>query len=245
MVGNNKALDMRCLIERAQAGDNDAQSKIVEENLGLVHSVVKRYYNRGTEADDLFQLGAIGLIKAIKKFDFSFNVQFSTYAVSMIMGEIKRFLRDDGMVKVSRGLKEIAQRAWTVKEILQKELQREPTINEIANKLCIETPELVMALDSANAPESLNAVISTGDSIDIHLMDMVADESEQDLEVVNKVALFEIINSFEKKDKQIILLRYFKQKTQSEIAKMLGLSQVQVSRIEKRVLEQIREKISS
>lgn len=230
------------LIERTKAGDKLAQSKLVESNLGLVWSIVKRFSNRGYEGEDLFQIGCIGLLKAIKKFDDKFGVKFSTYAVPMIMGEIKRFIRDDGVIKVSRNLKEISNKVRITKEVMAKELGREPTLGEISERLSVGMEDIVMALEASIAPESLHGTLYEGDSGNITLMDRVSEQAE-DIEVEDKIALKQVLQSLEPRDRQIIVLRYFKEKTQSQVASMLGISQVQVSRVEKRILLGMREKI--
>ncbi|EOD01509.1 RNA polymerase sporulation sigma factor SigF [Caldisalinibacter kiritimatiensis] len=231
------------LIKRAQNGDEDAQSIIVEHNIGLVRSVLKKFSNRGYDSEDLFQLGCIGLIKAIQKFDTSYKVRFSTYAVPMIIGEIKRFLRDDGIIKVSRSLKQTANKAKMTKESLTKKLGREPTIEEIAEEINIDKEDIIMALDSNHHPEYLYDVIHQNDGSPIFLIDKVSEE-EQNIGILDKITLKETINKLEPRDRQIIILRYFKDKTQTEVAKMLGISQVQVSRIEKKVLNNMKKMLS-
>lgn len=234
------------LIERAKSGDKQAQSVLVEKNVGLVWSIVRRFQNRGYEMDDLFQIGCIGLIKAINKFDNSFDVKLSTYAVPMIIGEIKRFIRDDGIIKVSRSLKEISNKARITKEIISKELGREPTVNEMAERLNISPEDLVMALEASYSPESLYNAVGEGDNSPILLIDRINDECNNDNEIdlIDRIALRQILETLKPREKQIIILRYFKEKTQVQIAKMLGISQVQVSRIEKKILQDIRKKIS-
>lgn len=230
------------LISRAQEGDQGAQEILVANNLGLVRSVIRRFSNRGYDKDDLFQLGCIGLIKAIQKFDFSFDVRFSTYAVPMIIGEIKRFLRDDGIIKVSRSLKQTAIRVRMAKERLQKEHGGEPTLQQIADDLDITKEEIVMALDSNAYPEYLYDVIYHDDGSPIHLIDKISEtDSFEDSDVVDRIMLQEAIAKLEPRERQIIFLRYFKDKTQTEIAKVLGISQVQVSRIEKKVLKNMKD----
>jgi len=233
--------DIFLQIEMAKNGNNEAQAYIVENNTGLVWSVVKRFLNRGHEADDLFQIGCIGLIKAIQKFDSSFGVMFSTYAVPMIMGEIKRFIRDDGIIKVSRSLKELSSKARITREILSRESGHEPTVSEIAQHIGVEVEELVMAMDSSNIPDSLHAM--QGDD-NRELLDKIDEGKNQEDEIVTKIAIKEALATFNPRERQIIMLRYFAQKTQTQIANMLGISQVQVSRIEKKVLGEMRKKIS-
>lgn len=230
------------LIKKAQAGDTAARDKIVEENIGLVWSIVKRFKNRGYEIDDLFQIGSIGLIKSIDKFDVNYDVKFSTYAVPMIMGEIKRFMRDDGMIKVSRSLKETAAKAKAAKEKLTKDLEREPSIQELADEIGVEVEELTMALEANCDVESLQSVIFEGEGNNpITLIDRGDFDYHQEAKMIDKIALNQIIEKLKPKEKQIILMRYFKDKTQTEIADMIGVSQVQVSRIEKKILKSMKE----
>lgn len=233
------------LIAKSKKGDKQAQAVLVENNVGLVWSIVKRFQNRGYEVDDLYQIGCIGLIKAINKFDTSFDVKFSTYAVPMIIGEIKRFIRDDGIIKVSRSLKEISSKARITKEIMSKDLGREPSISEIAEQIKVSSEELVMALEAGCAPESLYSTIGDGDNSPILLIDRIdADSNSREVDLIDKIAIRQILNTLNKRERQIIILRYFKEKTQVQIAKMLGISQVQVSRIEKKILQDIRTKVS-
>ncbi len=228
-------------IEMAKNGDKDAEAQIVHDNTGLVWSVARRFLGRGHEAEDLFQVGCIGLIKAIKKFDMAFDVQFSTYAVPMIMGEIKRFLRDDGIIKVSRSVKELGVKARHAKEQLAKKLGREPLVSEIAELLGVDTAELAMAFDAMAQPESLSAI--QGDD-NRELIDKIDEGNSNEAEIIDRLAINEALATLKPRERQIILLRYYHQKTQVQIAQMLGISQVQVSRIEKRVLGEMRKKIS-
>ncbi|MFZ5988654.1 MAG: RNA polymerase sporulation sigma factor SigF [Bacillota bacterium] len=232
------------LIEKAKSGDKNVQSILVEKNVGLVWSIVRRFQNRGYETEDIFQIGCIGLIKAINKFDSSFDVKFSTYAVPMIIGEIKRFIRDDGIIKVSRSLKEVSNKARVTKEIMTKELGREPSINEISLRLNVPAEELVMAMEASCTPESLYSTVGEGDNSNVLLIDRINNESnDQEIDLVDKIDLRKVLQTLKPREKQIIVLRYFKEKTQVQIAKMLGISQVQVSRIEKKILEDMRKKI--
>ena len=228
-------------ISRSKQGDEKAREYVVEKNIGLVWSIVRKFLNRGHEADDLFQSGSIGLIKAIEKFDESFGVKFSTYAVPMIMGEIKRHIRDDGIIKVSRSLKELSVRARAASDRLSKELCREPSVSEIAEAVGTTSEELVMALDASATPESLNAVVTDDGK---ELQSVVPCKTDMEQGVVNSLAVKEALGELDVRERQIIVMRYFRDKTQSQIAKMLGISQVQVSRIEKRVLKRMRDKMS-
>lgn len=236
-------MDTLELIKLARQGDKKARDLLVTQNIGLVWSIVRRFSNRGHELDDLFQIGSIGLIKAIDKFDTSFDVKFSTYAVPMITGEIKRFLRDDGMIKVSRSLKETANKVRISREILSNKLGREPTIEEISEDIDIDTEEIVMALESNAEVESLYKTIYQGDGNAIYLIDKLEQSKDESEVMIDKFALKEIIESLEPKDQDIIRLRYFCDKTQTDIAKELGISQVQVSRLEKKILKTMREKL--
>lgn len=234
--------NIESLLEMAQKGDLEAQNKIVEENIGLVRSVVKRFANRGYDTEDLFQIGCIGLIKAIKKFDLSFNVKFSTYAVPMIMGEIKRFIRDDGIIKVSRSLKELAIKAITLQETMRKDCDREPTIKELSQKLGVSAEELATALEAGIKPESIYASPQDDGKEGKALVDRLESGIDHESEIVNKMLIRQLLDELGERERKIIILRYFKQKTQSQIAEMLGISQVQVSRIEKKVISTMRDR---
>lgn len=226
------------LLKRLSEGDESCQERLVENNLKLVYSIVNKFQSRGYEREDLIQIGAIGLIKAVKKFDTSVNVRLSTYAVPMILGEIKRFLRDDGAVKVSRSIKETAIKGKRCEEALLKKLGRRPTVNEIAAELKIE-PELVIeAFEAVIPPESLQASSNESDD-DLTLMGLVATDNEED-EIVDRLFINEILKKLSERERQIIVLRYFKGKTQTEIAEKMGVSQVQISRIEKKALLNMR-----
>ena len=231
------------LISKSQDGDIDAESYIVSQNLGLVRSVVKRFLNRGCEYEDLVQIGCIGLLKAIKKFDSSYNVRFSTYAIPMIIGEIKRFLRDDGIIKVSRSLKEIAMKANAYKENIEKNFGREPTISELAAELDIAAEDLIIAMDSINSTQSLYDIIHQDDGSPVLLIDKIQNENLEDIDMIDKIALKEVLATLDPRERQIIMLRYFSENTQCQVADTLGISQVQVSRIEKRILEKLRKRI--
>lgn len=231
------------LIQKSHQGDEEAKAQIVEENTGLIWCVVKRFYNRGAEAEDLFQIGSIGLLKAIDKFDLSYDVKFSTYAVPMISGEIKRFLRDDGMIKVSRSLKEMAYKAHCCREKLQGENGDEPSLGEIAKTMQVDKEELVLALEAGAEIESLHKTIYQKDGHEIQLLDKLEEKEEREEAVLNRMLLSQLLEQLRPEERQLIYLRYFANKTQTEVGKILGTSQVQVSRMEKRILEEMREKI--
>lgn len=236
-------MDTLELIKLSQTGDKEARDLLVTENVGLVWSIVRRFAGRGHELEDLFQIGSIGLIKAIDKFDLSYDVKFSTYAVPMITGEIKRFLRDDGIIKVSRSLKEIAVKVKITREILNNRLNREPTIEELSIEMVVPTEDIVMALESNTEVESLYKTIYQGDGNAIFLIDKLEQVQDDHESVVDKLAIQEILDTLEPKEQDIIKLRYFMNRTQSDIAKKLGISQVQVSRLEKKILRTMREKL--
>ena len=231
--------DMK-LFELARKGDKAAKEKIVSDNTGLVWSVARRFVGRGYELEDLYQIGCIGLLKAIDRFDFNFEVKFSTYAVPMIMGEIKRFLRDDGMIKVSRSLKEAAGKIYAAGDFLEKKLGREPTLEELQEYTGIEKEEMVVALESTASVESIYKTIYQGDGNAVMLLERLEDEEGYEENLMNHVALMEALGSLEMREQEIINLRYYKDKTQEEVAKMLGTSQVQVSRMEKRIIEKLK-----
>lgn len=233
------------LIQKSHEGDKEARTRLVEENTGLVWCVVKRFYNRGVEMEDLFQIGTIGLLKAIDKFDLNYDVKFSTYAVPMISGEIRRFLRDDGMIKVSRSLKETAYKAFLARERLQKKYNREPTMEELAAELEVEKEELAMALDASGEVESLHKPIYQKDGNEIQLLDKLEEEEGQEETILNHMLIRQLLEELDREERQLIYLRYFANQTQSEIGKKLGISQVQVSRLEKKILKNMRTKIQT
>ncbi len=231
------------LIRQAHDGDERARSQIVEENIGLVWCVVRRFMGRGVESEDLFQIGSIGLLKAIDKFDFSFDVKFSTYAVPMISGEIQRFLRDDGIIKVSRSLREISYKAFSARERLQETLGRDPTLEELASEIRIEKEELVMALEASGEVESIYKPVFQKDGNEVPLLERLEEKEGYEEKVLNKMFLAQLLEKLEKEERRLIYLRYFANKTQTEIGKELGISQVQVSRMEKKILKQMRENV--
>ncbi len=231
------------LIDRAHQGDKEARDQLVLDNMGLIWSIVRRFQGRGSEMEDLFQIGSIGLLKAIDKFDLSYEVRFSTYAVPMITGEIKRFLRDDGMIKVSRSLKEMGIKARAAREALTYSLGREPTVEEIAQKIGASKEEVAASMEAGAEVESLYKSVQKQDESGLCLMDKIEDQNQDHEKLLNHMVLEELIEQLGDKEKEIILRRYYENQTQTEIAKALNISQVQVSRLEKRILRQMREKL--
>ena len=231
------------LIPLAKEGNTEALNKLIEANLPLVTSISKKFTNRGYEYEDIYQIGCMGLVKAIKNFDEKYNVKFSTYAVPMIIGEIKRFLRDDGMIKVSRNVKSLAKKLHFDKEALTKELNREPTVEELAQFSGMDKEEILFALESSASMQYLYEVIHQDDGAPVLLIDKLSENAAEDKNLTEKIALKEALNKLDTKSRQIIVLRYFKDKTQIQVAKMLGISQVQVSRIEKKVLQEMRKQL--
>lgn len=233
------------LIERAQAGEKEAREVLIEQNLGLVHHIVKRFLGRGYEAEDLFQIGVIGLIKSIDKFNTDYDVKFSTYAVPLITGEIKRFIRDDGMVKVSRTLKENGMRVKYAAEKLSAGLNREPTLAEVAKEAALSVEEVVLAMEANVHVESIYKSVYQNDGNEIFMVDQLADEKQDEQEtVLNHLVVKQLIGELPQKEQKLIKLRYYQEKTQTEVAKVLGISQVQVSRLEKKILLDMRQKMA-
>ncbi len=231
------------LIEMAHEGDKAARDQLVTDNFGLVWSIVRRFTGRGYEPEDLFQIGSIGLMKAIDKFDLSYEVKFSTYAVPMITGEIKRFLRDDGMIKVSRSIKEMGLKVKNVREELVFRFGREPTLEEIAGEIGASKEEVAASIEAGAEVESLYRSVNKNDENSILLIDKIEEESSAQEELLNRMVLRELLTALSDKDREIIIRRYYYNETQSQIAAKLGISQVQVSRLEKKILKQMREKL--
>ncbi len=231
------------LIEMAHEGDKAARDQLVTENFGLVWSIVRRFMGRGYEPEDLFQIGCIGIMKAIDKFDMSYDVKFSTYAVPMITGEIKRFLRDDGIIKVSRSIKEMALKVKRVREELVFRFGREPTVEEIAGEIGASKEEVAASIEAGAEVESLYRSVNKNDENSILLIDKIEEESSAQEELINRMVLRDLLIQLSDKDREIIIRRYYYNETQSQIATKLGISQVQVSRLEKKILKQMREKL--
>ena len=236
-----KDQEMRDLLKKAKAGDSYARDKLVNCNLKLVFNLVKRFQNRGYELEDLFQIGCIGLMKAIDKFDLSYDVKFSTYAVPMIVGEIRRFLRDDNPVKVSRSVKETAYKIQQVRELLTARLGREPSVGEVATELGLSREEVVNALEAAQTPTSIYETLHQDDGDPIYLLDQLKGEEDGDTLWLERISIKELLNNLPERDRLIIAWRFFDDKTQSDIAEKLGLSQVQVSRLERQALKKLKD----
>lgn len=229
------------LLKRVHEGDKSAREQLVEENMGLVYTVVRRFLGRGCEQEDLVQIGSIGLLKAIDHFDTSYDVRFSTYAVPMITGEIRRFLRDDGIVKVSRILKEAAAKAFRAREALEKQKGTEPTMEEVAQETGISREDLAMAMEAVSEVESLSQTIYSGDGTPVLLGDRLADREDHNEALLNRMLLAQLLELLSEDEQEVIRLRYFEEQTQVQVAKRLGMTQVQVSRAEKRILKKLRE----
>ena len=237
--------EMMRLIERSQQGDMEARSRLVEGNLKLVLSVVQRFLSRGENPDDLFQVGCIGLIKALDNFDQTLDVKFSTYAVPMIIGECRRYMRDNNTIRVSRSLRDIAYKAIYTRDILTKKNDREPTVDEIAKELELPKEDIVTALDAIATPMSLfEPVYQEGQDV-LYLMDQVKDKKNKEENWVQSLALQEAMQRLDERELNIIRLRFFEGKTQTEVADEIAISQAQVSRLEKNALKSMRHYLSN
>lgn len=231
--------ELFALLDRAQNGDDEACQQVLTENAGLIWSIVKRYYGCGVEVDDLYQLGCIGFIKAVKGFDLTYGTQFSTYAVPKISGEIRRFLRDDGAIKVGRSVREKGQMLWSVRERLRQQLGRDPRLSEVALESGLSVEEIASIELATGAPESLQQETAEGLTLESTLGTEGPEEN-----LVEKIALREAINALPEREKMTILLRFFKGLTQQQTARILQVSQVQVSRLERRGLSRLREMLA-
>jgi len=232
--------EMQELLAKTKEGDDLARERLVNCNLKLVFNLVQRFENRGHDLEDLFQIGTIGLMKAIDKFDLNYNVKFSTYAVPMILGEIRRFLRDDGSIKISRSLKETAFKIYKMKEEIIKEIGREPTLIELSEKLSIPREDIIAALDAVQSPSSIHDTLYQDEGDPILIVDQLRDTKVSEEIWFDKILVKEVLRDLPQKHRQIILLRFFHDKTQMEVAEIVGLSQVQVSRIERQALKDIK-----
>ena len=233
-------------IKRAQEGDKFEMDRLIRENNGLIWSIVKRFMNRGYEVEDLYQIGCIGFIKSIKRFDTNFEVKLSTYSVPYILGEIKRFIRDDGPIKVSRSIKELNTK---INELKRHYLLngKEITLEQICKELKIQKEDAIIAMESTNAVESMDAVANAEnkDGKQMTVLDKISTGKNEEEMITNRMVVNQLINELQDREKEIILLRFFKEKTQTEVAKILGISQVQVSRIERKVLNEMKSKLTS
>ena len=229
------------LIEAAQKGDRAAKETLVVRNTALVKSIVKKFLNRGVEFEDLMQIGSLGLIKAVIGYDAKFNVRFSTYAVPMIAGEIKRFLRDDGIIKVSRSLREKSFEIYNAKEALKNELKREPTIDEISQKLGMAPEDIVFAMEAVRSPVSIFEPAFEDEGSKTLLIDTMSENTDNDM--IDTILLKELIQKLEPKERQLIMLRFYSDKTQMEIAELLGVSQVQVSRLITKTIQKLKKAV--
>lgn len=236
--------EIRELLMKAQAGDKEAREQLVQKNIGLVKSIVSRYTARGVEKEDLIQIGMIGLIKAIDNFDTTYEVRFSTYAVPMIAGKIRRFLRDNGAIKVSRSIKDHRVAVNRSRERLIEKLGREPTIHEIAEDVGLSMEDILLAVNSGQEVASLQQMIYEGDGSSIRLMDRLSAHSGEGDASLDRMMLADSLSALEQRERELIVLRFYYDQTQSQIAKRMGVSQVQVSRLEKRILRKMKMYIS-
>lgn len=231
-------------IIKAQNNDEEAMTKIIKTNSGLIWSIVKRFSGRGYDKEELEQIAYIGFIKAIKRFDTTLEFKLSTYAVPYIIGEIKRFIRDDGAIKVSRSIKELSAKIGQIQKEYITKKGEEITVEELARELKVEKEEIVVALESQRTVESIDKNVYDDENGESKIS-KISNQKDETTILLNKLCVEELINNLETRDKKIILLRYYKRKTQTEVAKMLGITQVQVSRLEKRILSEMKEKIVS
>ncbi len=233
-------------IEKAQSGDKNALEELIEENNGLIWSIVKRFYGRGREPEDLYQIGCLGFIKSIKRFNTDFEVKLSTYAVPYMIGEIKRYIRDDGPVKVSRSIKDLGIKIRELQREKMNKQGKEPKIQEIAKELNVDLDDVILAMEATNSVESIEGTkhINNKDGKSISLLDTLSTDKNEEETITNKLAIGQLIKDLKDREKEIILLRYYKEKTQAQVAKILGISQVQVSRLERKILENMRRKMT-
>ena len=238
--------DMK-IIERAQNGSKDDMTKLIEDNNGLIWSIVRRFNGRGYDIEDLYQIGCIGFIKAIQRFDTSFEVRLSTYAVPYILGEIKRYIRDDGPIKVSRSIKELNIKILELQKEYFRKYGRDIKLEEISKELRISKEEITMALDSSKPVDSIENAKYTDNKTDktVSILDQISTGKDEQTEIANRITIKNLISELNDNEKEIILLRYYKQKTQMQVSRILGITQVQVSRIERKVLEKMRRKLIS
>ena len=233
--------EVSVLIGKSQSGDKEAREVLIEKNLGLVHHIVKRFLGRGYDPEDLFQIGTIGLLKAIDKFDLKYEVKFSTYAVPMIVGEIRRYLRDNSSIRVSRSLRDTAYKAIYAKEGYVRRYMKEPTVQEIADEIGIAKEDVVFALDAVQTPMSLHEPVYNDGGDALYVMDQVSDKKNREENWVEELSLEAAMERLNERERYIISLRFFEGKTQTEVAGQIGISQAQVSRLEKNALKTMRQ----
>ena len=234
------------IIENAQSGSKDDMTRLIEENNGLIWSIVRRFNGRGYDIEDLYQIGCIGFIKAIQRFDTSFEVRLSTYAVPYILGEIKRYIRDDGPIKVSRSIKELNVKILELQREFLHKYGRDISLEEISKELKISKEEIAMALDSARPVDSIEDAKYKDNKTDktVSILEQISTGKDEETEITNRITIKNLINELNDNEKEIILLRYYKQKTQMQVSKILGITQVQVSRIERKVLDKMKKRLS-
>lgn len=229
-------------ILKAQSGNQEVMTKLITENSNLIWSIVTRFKDRGYEIEDLYQIGCIGFIKSIKRFDSNFEVKLSTYAVPYILGEIKRFLRDDGPVKISRSIKELSYRIKIVQKEFINRKGRDAKVEELSKLLKVSKEDILIAIDSSNSVESIDRNLN--DSDDLTLMDKLKSNIDEEKEIINRITIKSLMDKLDEKSKKIIMLRYFRGKTQSQVARLMGISQVQVSRMEKKILNSMKNSLT-
>lgn len=238
-------MDTLTLIKQAHQGDKAARDKVLTDNTALIWSIVRRFLNRGYEGEDLFQIGCIGMLKAIDRFDLEYNVAFSTYAVPLITGEIRRFLRDDGIIKISRSIKENQNKIIAETENFRETYHLEPTIEQLAEICSLSKEDVVTAIESLRNVESIyKEVDSSSDGNGISILDKLVDKTNNENLVIDRVLIKQLLDTLDENERNIIILRYYKNKTQSDIAKEIGITQVQVSRLEKKILNKLKKQIN-
>lgn len=238
-------MDTLTLIKQAHQGDKAARDKVLTDNTALIWSIVRRFLNRGYEGEDLFQIGCIGMLKAIDRFDLEYNVAFSTYAVPLITGEIRRFLRDDGIIKISRSIKENQNKIIAETENFRETYHLEPTIEQLAEICSLSKEDVVTAIESLRNVESIyKEVDSSSDGNGVSILDKLVDKTNNENVVIDRVLIKQLLDTLDENERNIIILRYYKNKTQSDIAKEIGITQVQVSRLEKKILNKLKKQIN-
>lgn len=238
-------MDTLTLIKQAHEGDKAARDKVLTDNTALIWSIVRRFLNRGYEGEDLFQIGCIGMLKAIDRFDLEYNVAFSTYAVPLITGEIRRFLRDDGIIKISRSIKENQNKIIAETENFRETYHLEPTIEQLAEICSLSKEDVVTAIESLRNVESIyKEVDSSSDGNGVSILDKLVDKTNNENLVIDRVLIKQLLDTLDENERNIIILRYYKNKAQSDIAKEIGITQVQVSRLEKKILNKLKKQIN-